>query len=70
MSGRFIVETDEWQHDCNPPMMGSGRYSEPEAGVGSVWECECGRRFIVRPKRPFPVWRRLRWWHRVSEAPS
>lgn len=68
MSGHFVIETDDYPHECHPPMMGPAGYKEPEAGLGSVWECECGRRFVVRMSlwdAPFgrwrvPAWKRLR----------
>lgn len=59
----FIYEA----HDCNDELRYYAR--RRDLASGSIFECECGRRFI-RGKWT-GVWRRMRWFDRLPpEATS
>lgn len=60
MSGRIIKDTTVRAHHCEPPTEPEGYNSwgpvgsKVTYGVDTVWQCDCGRRWIVaeveRPK--------------------
>lgn len=69
MSGRIAYSPSK-PHRCEPP---------DRAEFGTVWQCDCGRRWTCR-KRPLPVrgmvsanpctWERRYWpWPRLSTPP-
>ena len=61
--GKYLATPSE-PHDCSH----RGQSKEP---INTVWECGCGRRYVVRNGtgtdiRTHRYWKPLRWWHRTA----
>lgn len=65
--GRWITKQNlkaEVRHECEPPRTSMNFY--PKGGFGSVWECDCGKRWEVKqdviayypsnPEKPVLTW--------------
>lgn len=62
--GRYVVTPGE-PHDC------AHQGSQTKEPINTVWECDCGKRYVVRngtgtDSRTHRYWRRLRWYHRAA----
>lgn len=53
MSGRFIfkAELPVVPHRCDPPYYDPGDLTEADAPLGSIWQCNCGRTWVVTKSR-------------------
>lgn len=50
MRGRWVKKA----HECKHPVAGS-------RGVGSIWECKCGKRWEILRKQMVGPYEHVRW---------
>lgn len=49
-------------HACGPPCFDAGDWLYPDGEVGDVWQCGCGRRWVIvaMNEAPWSEWKRRR----------